>query len=131
MHSAHPLHSISPLHHSSKVWREMEAALENGLVSQLGVCNFSVEALRTLIPLCRLLPAVNQAAAHMHSSRPVPIHVGPAMNPDTWYRRIRRIVKRAFCWDLRDHFSEFLTGPTLVSAASNMINQQSTLLIMR
>jgi DNA 3'-phosphatase len=46
------------------VWQEMESCLSDGLSQALGVCNFSVNALRVLIPLCKVLPSVNQIERH-------------------------------------------------------------------
>ena len=48
-----------------EVWRAMEAAREAGECGALGVCNFSVAALQTLLPLCTSSPpAVNQVERH-------------------------------------------------------------------
>ena len=48
-----------------EVWGAMEAACAAGECGALGVCNFSVAALQTLLPLCTTtLPAVNQVERH-------------------------------------------------------------------
>ena len=48
-----------------EVWGAMEAAREAGECGALGVCNFSVAALQTLLPLCTSSPpAVNQVERH-------------------------------------------------------------------
>ena len=48
-----------------EVWGAMEAAREAGECAVLGVCNFSVAALQTLLPLCTSSPpAVNQVERH-------------------------------------------------------------------
>jgi len=47
------------------VWNELESMASDGLISALGVSNFSVGALRVLLPLCRTYyPAVNQVERH-------------------------------------------------------------------
>jgi len=46
------------------VWRAMEKCVTDEKVRALGVCNFSVNALRQLLPLCKILPAVNQVERH-------------------------------------------------------------------
>lgn len=46
------------------VWQEMESCLADGFTQALGVCNFSVDALRLLIPLCKVPPSVNQIERH-------------------------------------------------------------------
>jgi DNA 3'-phosphatase len=46
------------------VWQEMEQCLSEGLCHALGVCNFSIDALRQLIPLCKVPPSVNQIERH-------------------------------------------------------------------
>jgi len=46
-------------------WNELELIVSEGLASALGVSNFSVGALRVLLPLCRTcFPAVNQVERH-------------------------------------------------------------------
>lgn len=47
------------------VWNELESMASEGLASALGVSNFSVGALRVLLPLCRThFPSVNQVERH-------------------------------------------------------------------
>jgi len=47
------------------VWHELEAMVSEGLATAVGVSNFSVGALRALLPLCRTsYPAVNQVERH-------------------------------------------------------------------
>eukprot|EP00929_Paragymnodinium_shiwhaense_P065153 TRINITY_DN32699_c0_g1_i1.p1 TRINITY_DN32699_c0_g1~~TRINITY_DN32699_c0_g1_i1.p1 ORF type:complete len:198 (-),score=36.14 TRINITY_DN32699_c0_g1_i1:10-603(-) len=45
-------------------WRAMEALVDSGLVRAIGVSNFSVQKLQQLLPLVRILPAVNQVEGH-------------------------------------------------------------------
>ena len=46
------------------VWEAMEKCVADGKCRALGVCNFSVDALRQLLPLCTIPPAVNQVERH-------------------------------------------------------------------
>ena len=47
------------------VWRELEGMVAEGYAAALGVSNFSVGALRMLLPLCRkMYPVVNQIERH-------------------------------------------------------------------
>jgi len=46
------------------VWEAMEQCKESGLCRALGVCNFSVDALRYLLPHCKIAPSVNQVERH-------------------------------------------------------------------
>jgi diketogulonate reductase-like aldo/keto reductase len=49
----------------AEVWGAMEAAREAGECGALGVCNFTVAALQTLLPFCHgAPPAVNQVERH-------------------------------------------------------------------
>jgi len=48
----------------SETWRGMEAALEAGLVRDIGVSNFSVPKLERLVGQARIRPAVNQVELH-------------------------------------------------------------------
>ena len=47
-----------------EVWGAMEAARNAGQCEALGVTNFTVAALQTLLPLCTTWPAVNQVERH-------------------------------------------------------------------
>ena len=46
------------------VWKEMEKCHEENLCLALGVCNFNVNALRQLLPICKIRPSVNQVERH-------------------------------------------------------------------
>jgi len=46
------------------VWEAMEKCVADGKCRALGVCNFSVDALRALLPHCTIPPAVNQVERH-------------------------------------------------------------------
>lgn len=46
------------------IWEAMEQCKESGLCRFLGVCNFSINALRHLIPHCKIPPSVNQVERH-------------------------------------------------------------------
>lgn len=45
-------------------WQEMEKCLSEGLCNAIGVSNFSIDALRQLIPNCKVTPSVNQVERH-------------------------------------------------------------------
>ena len=48
-----------------EVWNAMEECVESGQARALGVCNFSIDALRFLLAKCkRIFPAVNQVERH-------------------------------------------------------------------
>ncbi|MBI9084147.1 MAG: aldo/keto reductase [Desulfobacterales bacterium] len=49
---------------SSKTWTAMEALVDKGLCRHIGVCNFSIPKLRSLIDGARLKPAMNQIELH-------------------------------------------------------------------
>ena len=49
----------------AEVWRAMEAARADGEVVSLGVCNFSIAALRQLLAVAAVPPAVNQVERHV------------------------------------------------------------------
>jgi diketogulonate reductase-like aldo/keto reductase len=46
------------------IWREMEQCLSDGLCKALGVCNFNIDALATLLRNCSIKPVVNQVERH-------------------------------------------------------------------
>ena len=46
------------------VWQEMEALVQEGRVRAIGVCNFNIDTLRQLLPICSIRPAVNQVERH-------------------------------------------------------------------
>ncbi|CAJ1960046.1 unnamed protein product [Cylindrotheca closterium] len=48
----------------SAVWKEMESYLNDGLCKALGVCNFNVGALASLLSVCTVRPVVNQVERH-------------------------------------------------------------------
>ena len=45
-------------------WRAMESCVEAGLCKNIGVCNFSVKKLNTILADCRIKPAANQVECH-------------------------------------------------------------------
>jgi diketogulonate reductase-like aldo/keto reductase len=46
-------------------WKELEQLQSEGACKQLGVCNFSIDALRSLLPFCKKSrPVVNQVERH-------------------------------------------------------------------
>jgi len=45
-------------------WKELEKIQSEGMCKYLGVSNFSVDALRSLLPQCRIKPVVNQVERH-------------------------------------------------------------------
>ncbi|KAJ3554935.1 hypothetical protein NM688_g2846 [Phlebia brevispora] len=45
-------------------WKEMEKLLENGKVKSIGVSNFSIKHLETLLPHCKVIPVTNQVELH-------------------------------------------------------------------
>jgi DNA 3'-phosphatase len=46
------------------VWEAMEQCVSDGMVRSIGVSNFSVDALRQLLPHCTIIPSVNQVERH-------------------------------------------------------------------
>lgn len=51
-------------------WRGMEDCLEQGLVRNIGVSNYSVAQLMDLLQYAKVRPAVNQCEAHVYNTRP-------------------------------------------------------------
>lgn len=47
-----------------KAWKDMEDAVDKGLIKSIGVSNFDVEELDHLLANCRIKPAVNQIESH-------------------------------------------------------------------
>lgn len=45
-------------------WRALEACVDAGLCRNIGVCNFSVKKLKSLLPECRIKPSANQVECH-------------------------------------------------------------------
>lgn len=48
-----------------EVWRALEDACEQGKLRAIGVSNFLIDDLQSLLPACRIKPAVNQVLAHI------------------------------------------------------------------
>jgi len=48
----------------SSVWKELEAMKKEGLCRVLGVCNFTIMALKMLLSRCVIKPALNQVERH-------------------------------------------------------------------
>lgn len=47
-----------------KAWKDLEAAVDQGLIKNIGVSNFDVEELDHLLQYCRIKPVVNQIESH-------------------------------------------------------------------
>ena len=45
-------------------WRALENCVDAGLCRNIGVCNFSVKKLKSLLPECRIKPSANQVECH-------------------------------------------------------------------
>ncbi|KAK7473035.1 hypothetical protein VKT23_001139 [Stygiomarasmius scandens] len=45
-------------------WKDMEKLLDTGKVNSIGVSNFSIKTLETLLPHCSVVPATNQVECH-------------------------------------------------------------------
>lgn len=48
----------------SETWRAMEQLVDDGLVKQIGICNFGTSLLRDLLSYARIRPAVLQVESH-------------------------------------------------------------------
>jgi len=55
----------------SQTWDAMQALVDKGLCRHIGVCNFSVAKLQTLIEEARLKPEMNQIELHPYLQQPV------------------------------------------------------------
>ncbi|KAJ3558551.1 hypothetical protein NM688_g859 [Phlebia brevispora] len=57
---------LQPEEHPTIVdtWKEMEKLLETGKVRSIGVSNFSVKTIQTILAHCKVVPAVNQVEMH-------------------------------------------------------------------
>ena len=53
-----------------KVWREMEALADAGLVRNIGTSNMTIPKLELLLRDCRILPACNEMELHPHFQQP-------------------------------------------------------------
>lgn len=47
-----------------ETWKAMEACVDAGLCKNIGVCNFSIKKLKTILADCRIKPAANQVESH-------------------------------------------------------------------
>lgn len=54
----------------SETWQGMEAAVEKGLCRHIGVSNFSVKKLQSLIEVAKIKPEVNQIELHPYLQQP-------------------------------------------------------------
>jgi alcohol dehydrogenase (NADP+) len=54
----------------SKTWQALEAVMEKGLCRHIGVSNFSIAKLKTLLGQARLKPAMNQIELHPYLQQP-------------------------------------------------------------
>src|ERR1044071_6685049 len=66
------LHQALPSHFEStlEAYRALEALLEGGKVRAIGVSNFMVDHLTTLLGRASVIPAVNQIEVHPYFSQP-------------------------------------------------------------
>ncbi|KAH6918422.1 oxidoreductase [Coprinopsis sp. MPI-PUGE-AT-0042] len=61
IHSPHPANEEGSLQH---LWRQMEEVKNEGLAKSIGVSNFRVEDLKTILETAKIVPAVNQIELH-------------------------------------------------------------------
>ncbi|NJN46182.1 MAG: aldo/keto reductase, partial [Candidatus Competibacteraceae bacterium] len=54
----------------SQTWDAMQALVDKGLCRHIGVCNFSIAKLRTLVDEARLKPEMNQIELHPYLQQP-------------------------------------------------------------
>ena len=47
-----------------KIWAQMEALVDKGLVKSIGVSNFNVQSLLDMLTYCRIKPVVNEVELH-------------------------------------------------------------------
>ncbi|CEJ91466.1 Putative D-galacturonic acid reductase [[Torrubiella] hemipterigena] len=47
-----------------EAWKQMEALVETGKVKAIGVCNYSKKYLEELLPVAKIVPAINQIENH-------------------------------------------------------------------
>ena len=47
-----------------ETWKAMQACVDAGLCKNIGVCNFSIKKLKTILADCRIKPAANQVESH-------------------------------------------------------------------
>jgi diketogulonate reductase-like aldo/keto reductase len=73
-----------PIH---KIWPQMEALVDKGLVRSIGVSNFNVQSLWDLLSYARIPPAVNEVELN-------PINVQPKL---VKYMKQQNIVPIAYC----------------------------------
>jgi D-xylose reductase len=52
----------------SETWAAMEELVQEGLVKNIGVCNFGVSLIRDLLTYCKIKPAVLQIELHPYNS---------------------------------------------------------------
>ena len=48
----------------NSVWKELESMKCDGICRVIGVCNFSIKALKQLLSICDVKPAINQVERH-------------------------------------------------------------------
>ncbi|MFT5300748.1 MAG: alcohol dehydrogenase (NADP+) [Mariniblastus sp.] len=48
----------------TETWQALEACVDAGLCKNIGVCNFSIKKLKTILADCRIKPAANQVECH-------------------------------------------------------------------
>lgn len=52
---------------NEKTWKAMEELQKEGLVKSIGVSNFSIQKLKSLLDSCQIRPAVNQVEVHPYN----------------------------------------------------------------
>jgi len=50
-------------------WKEMEKAVEAGLVKSIGVSNFNTKQIQQIVDSCKIKPAVNQVECHPYNNQ--------------------------------------------------------------
>jgi diketogulonate reductase-like aldo/keto reductase len=52
-----------------KIWAQMEALVDSGLVKNIGISNFNVQLVWDMLSYCRIKPAVNEVEIHPLNSQ--------------------------------------------------------------
>jgi diketogulonate reductase-like aldo/keto reductase len=52
--------------HLVDIWKKMEALVDAGLVRSIGVSNFRLQDLRSVVAVARIKPSINQIEGHPH-----------------------------------------------------------------
>ncbi|QRV98081.1 aldo/keto reductase family protein [Ceratobasidium sp. AG-Ba] len=97
-----------------ETWLAMEKLLGTGKVKQIGVSNFSIKTLNTLLEKATVVPAVNQ----------VELHPCYPQNELLGYCKSKGIHLIAYC-PLGQYRSPFFSDPVFIEAASRLSNSLS------